>query len=1124
MTDCVEVASPSLRYPHGLTFMDEETLVVANRGGGVSVLKVPPSGTVNRAVVVPALEVMRGNKWLHSPGSVSVSPIDPDRFALLVCNNYAHYVSRHVLEAGDDLVVASNEILLIRGLNVPDGVAVSRDNRWIAVSSHGTHSVLLFENTPQLDCRSEPACILGNVACPHGVRFTEDDNFVLVADAGAPYVHVYARDGDSWQGTRDPVSSYRVMDDETFLRGRYNPEEGGPKGIDVDREMSVLVTTCEHQSLAFFDLAEVLGERSNAGPIRRPASRIASVADAGPTGGSPPALRIAPGRAAPCPCGSGKRFKHCCGEGGLPANSIPARSFDAVMAQALSAQQSGALEAAERLYREALHMQPEHPDALHMLGVVCHCLSRSREAVRLIRRAGEITRWGLPGTLHNYGLALGARTLGRGTGLMAKLRLDYARWLAPREQEPGKFEAQPLVSVVLPVRNHAAHVEQALDSVFAQTYRNLELIVVDDVSTDGSAAVIRRKLRQCPIPYQFVTLAAQGVHACLNEGIRRAGGTFVNPLHPGDLFEPSRIADLVRQVAHRGFEWGFATCLGIDPQGHPVGPVGNATAQWIAEVEDLVRSSDTVGAALFSRFDPTVSTGNLFFSKSLHEQLGGFRDHRPHHGWDFCLRALRLAEPCFVPAMSYRYRLHDTEANAGSRERDRLEATAIFTDYYRSILDQPPANRFAPARSTLGWSCLARGLSVGQGATLAPEILTQLDDDLVRDDERTMRRVDANPGDGLNVVGFFLGDLGLAESVRGLAATCRSAGIQASFRDADVVLGSRRSNRAMDAFLTDDMPHRNTLFYLNPDQLTPVCRGLVDRGELRGRRVIGYWYWEIDAFPDKWRPALDVVHEIWVPSDFVGNVIRRVTDKPVIRIPHAFDVSLSRRHARAEFPLPERKFLFLFTFDFNSFAERKNPWATIEAFGRAFPAGDDRVGLVIKCTQGYKYPEQLDTLHALAAKDPRIVVLDRLLSREDAFGLQSVCDAYISLHRAEGLGLGMAECMAQGKPVIATAYSGNLDFMSRDNSCLVDYTLIPVRPGEYSDYEPGWMWADPDIDQAARYMVRLLDDPHYRARIAARAASDMARRYNREVVGAAIMQRLAELARTEAPRVAEAIQ
>ena len=151
-------------------------------------LKVPPSGTGNRTFVVPALEAMRGSKWLHSPGSVSVSRIDRDRYALLVCNNYAHYVSRHVLEAGDaPRRREQRDPAEQRTRRFPTGWPSIGTNRWIAVSNHGGHSVLLFENTPQLDLHSEPAGVLRNVACPHGVRFTPDDNFVLVADAGAPY-------------------------------------------------------------------------------------------------------------------------------------------------------------------------------------------------------------------------------------------------------------------------------------------------------------------------------------------------------------------------------------------------------------------------------------------------------------------------------------------------------------------------------------------------------------------------------------------------------------------------------------------------------------------------------------------------------------------------------------------------------------------------------------------------------------------------------------------------------------------------------------------------------------------------------------------------------------------------
>ena len=264
LTGSIEVGSPGLCEPHGVFFLDEDTLVVANRAGGVTALKIPPGGPGSRTLVAPALESMRASKWLHSPGSVSATPIGRDRYALLVCNNYANYVSRHVVGLSRELDVETNEILLSHGLSTPDGVAVDRHNRWIAVSNHGGRSVLLYENTPQLNLCSQADGVLAHVACPHGVRFSSDDEFVFVADAGAPFVHVYAKDGDSWRGERSPIVSFRVMDDATFARGRYNPTEGGPKGIDFDRDMSVLATTCEHQPLAFFDLPAILGQRRKA--------------------------------------------------------------------------------------------------------------------------------------------------------------------------------------------------------------------------------------------------------------------------------------------------------------------------------------------------------------------------------------------------------------------------------------------------------------------------------------------------------------------------------------------------------------------------------------------------------------------------------------------------------------------------------------------------------------------------------------------------------------------------------------------------------------------------------------------------------------------------------------------
>ena len=195
LTDWLEVESSSLRSPHGLAFIDDETLVVANRFGMAPILRVPPRGTGGRRVSVPALRYIRGSAFhrLQSPGSVCAFRIEDGLYEVLICENYVHCVTRHTLDARAAFRVRSNEILLRNGLSIPDGVAVNTDRRWISISNHNSHSVLLFENTPRLNRRSEPVGILSGVNYPHGVFFSPDDRFVFVADAGTPYVRKSTR-------------------------------------------------------------------------------------------------------------------------------------------------------------------------------------------------------------------------------------------------------------------------------------------------------------------------------------------------------------------------------------------------------------------------------------------------------------------------------------------------------------------------------------------------------------------------------------------------------------------------------------------------------------------------------------------------------------------------------------------------------------------------------------------------------------------------------------------------------------------------------------------------------------------------------------------------------------------
>jgi glycosyltransferase involved in cell wall biosynthesis len=601
-------------------------------------------------------------------------------------------------------------------------------------------------------------------------------------------------------------------------------------------------------------------------------------------------------------------------------------------------------------------------------------------------------------------------------------------------------------------------------------------------------------------------------HALLSEAIQLAHGEYINTLTPGDQFTPERISTLVANIGSCGFQWGFAGCTFINTTGQPVIPDKHSFYKPWEELQHTIYSTDTVGTSLLSEFNPVVCLGNLLFSKTLFESISDNVESSPSLERELCLRMLWLSEPRYVPIPLYQRRIPADRGGKNSSGALTEDALQALGRYHTLALSDTPVNRFAPARSTMGLTYLGNYLTSGLRTALSPEILISLDDEADEIDRQSRSNTSRPLGHGLSILGYFRGDFGLAESVRALAKTCELSGIPASFRDAEFNLGPRQSNRTMDRMLTESLPHKHVLFYMNPDVLTPAWQRLKDRGELDSRYTIGYWYWEIDAYPAKWQHALELVDEVWVATDFVGKVIQRATPKPVHKIPHAIDVKLTRRHTRGEFGLPENVFLYLFSFDFGSFAQRKNPWATIHAFQQAFPKHNAHVGLIIKCSLGYKHPEKLASLQALADDDPRIKIIDKLLSREDVYGLQSVCDAYVSLHRSEGLGLGMAECMALGKPVIATAYSGNLEFMTAENSCLVDYTLIPVKPGEYINYEPGWLWAEADIDHAATYMQRVVEDVAYRTQIGRAAKLHMAKHFNHQVVAQAIQRRLAELA------------
>ena len=266
ITSWLELESDALQQPHGISWIDERTIAVANRNGQLVIFELPQELTSGSITLEPVKTLgIDTSDLLKTPGSVSTVPAGADLIEFVVCNNYVHHVSRHLIDRRNGYAPIASEILIRDGVTVPDGVAHSRCGRWLAISNHGHHNVLLFRNDRELGPRTRPQAVLTGMNYPHGVHFAENGRSILVADAGAPFVHLYRSEGD-WTGEHRPETSIKVLTDESFKRGNKDPTTGGPKGIDVTADGRVMVATCQEQPIAFFDLQKCIAPRRAAVP------------------------------------------------------------------------------------------------------------------------------------------------------------------------------------------------------------------------------------------------------------------------------------------------------------------------------------------------------------------------------------------------------------------------------------------------------------------------------------------------------------------------------------------------------------------------------------------------------------------------------------------------------------------------------------------------------------------------------------------------------------------------------------------------------------------------------------------------------------------------------------------
>lgn len=328
---------------------------------------------------------------------------------------------------------------------------------------------------------------------------------------------------------------------------------------------------------------------------------------------------------------------------------------------------------------------------------------------------------------------------------------------------------------------------------------------------------------------------------------------------------------------------------------------------------------------------------------------------------------------------------------------------------------------------------------------------------------------------GVNLFGFFKAENGLAQGTKLYASALEKSGLPHTFINTDFLSWLPQKDTAFDSRLSVRPKYAINLIHINPDQWAQAC-GLFPQRDFDEHYNIGVWLWELEDIPVEWHDIFPYVNELWAPSQFIADALRKVSPVPVTVIPYGMDMPIEEQLTRADFSLPADKFLVLAMYDSNSFMSRKNPMATVAAFREAFGEKPEKAHLVLKVNNPTE--SDLAALREMLGSDDAYTLITGSMPKPRLNALIRLCDVFVSLHRSEGFGLVMAEAMALGRPVIATNWSANVEFMPADAACMVDYDLIPVN-NAYQWGQDNQRWADAHVDHAAQYLRRLADDPTY---------------------------------------------
>jgi glycosyltransferase involved in cell wall biosynthesis len=361
--------------------------------------------------------------------------------------------------------------------------------------------------------------------------------------------------------------------------------------------------------------------------------------------------------------------------------------------------------------------------------------------------------------------------------------------------------------------------------------------------------------------------------------------------------------------------------------------------------------------------------------------------------------------------------------------------------------------------------------------------------------ERPVQKIRENlPGPCDVVVSGLMNDpSGVGEGARAAVRGLRSAGYTASEHDIRGVL-EMRIDRSIGL---SDGPNGLWVLSCNPPELFRLFASL--RPSPIGRRYrVGFWAWELERLPSRWASAAAYLDEIWVPSRFVGNALKLALERshwrPIVRVvPLPVDIADIAMDPDEASERGADGVSILVMFDLNSSRARKNPDAAIDAYCSAFPEPARHRRLVCKVNGAQKNPNEYNALRKRYTSRPDVVFMDGVLTRFELARFIGQMDIVLSTHRSEGYGLVLAEAISLGKCVMATGWSGNIDFMDETNSILIPYTLVRVQDPQ-NIYPSHSMWADVDVEVVAGLLLHASADISLREKLGAKAKTDMVKR------------------------------